>query len=149
MATMTVERRSTAQPANVWAILTDLEGSPARITGIDSVDVLTDPPFGVGTTWRETRTMMGKSSTEQMAVESVQPGSSYVVVSNAHGASYSSTMSVAPDGDGSLISMSFAAEANGTVAKFFASTVGKLFEGQTRKMLQQDLADIAAAAEAM
>ena len=44
--------------------------------------------------------------------------------------------------------MSFRGEPGGTVSKVFASTVGKLFESGTRKAIEQDLADIAAAAEA-
>ena len=35
-----------------------------NIQGIDSLEVLTDGPIGVGTRFRETRVMMGKSSTE-------------------------------------------------------------------------------------
>lgn len=147
LANLFVEHRTTAEAARVWSIITDLEGSPTIISGIDAVDVMTRQPFGVGTTWRETRTMMGKSSTEEMTVTEVDPGVSYVVESQAHGASYSSVMKVTPDDGGSIISMSFSAEPEGSIAKVFASTIGKLFEGQTRKALEQDLADIATAAE--
>ena len=129
-------------------IVTDLEGSPYVISAIEEVEITTGDGFGVGTTWRETRTMFGRSTTEEMTVAAVDPGKSYVVTSRAGGADYRSVLSVEPDSEGCTLSMEFTAEPSGTVSKVFASTVGKLFESGTRKALEQDLADIAAAAEA-
>lgn len=149
MTTMQVSRTTSASPESVWAVMTDLEGSPSVVTGIDAVEVLTpDQPFGVGTTWRETRTMFGKSATEEMHVTEIDPGRAYTVESASSGARYTSHLVVEPEGDGARISMSFSGAPDGAVARFFASTVGKLFESGTRKALEQDLADIAAAAEA-
>ena len=148
MAEMRVERRIEAPASRVWNIITDLDRSPRVVSAIESVEVLTDQPFGVGTEWRETRTMFGKRSTETMRVVEVTDGSSYVVESEATGAVYRSVMSVAPEGDESCsLSMSFSADATSSISKVFSSTIGKLFEGGTRKALEQDLADIAAVAE--
>lgn len=148
MADMQVQRRIAAPPDRVWSIITDVEGSSTIISGIDSVEQLGSGPFGVGTAWRETRTMFGKQATEEMRVVAVEEGRSYTVESQAAGTTYRSTMAVEPDGDGAMLSMSFSAEAGSSISKLFASTIGKLFEGGTRKALEQDLADIAAAAEA-
>ena len=46
-----------------------------------------------------------------------------------------------------MITMTFGAEPTGTVSKVFAGTIGKLFEGGTRKALVRDLDDIAVVAE--
>lgn len=128
--------------------MTDIEGSPETISGIDAVERLDDAVgFGVGTKWRETRTMFGKSAEEVMEVTDVVDGQSYVVEANASGVHYRTVMSVAPSpGGGSTISMTFESEPDGMLAKFMASTVGKLFERATRKAMEQDLVDIAAAA---
>ena len=148
MSTMEVSRDTTASQASVWSVLIDLENAPDVIAGIDAVEILTsDQPFGIGTTWRETRTMFGKSATEEMRVTSVDEGRAYTVESESSGTTYTSEMRVEPTDAGSRITMSFSGEPSGSMAKFFASTVGKLFESGTRKALEQDLADIAAAAE--
>ncbi len=147
MTSMHVERHIAAPPDQVWAIITDIAGSPSVVSGIESVELIAGDEFGVGTAWRETRTMFGRQATEEMRVIAVDPGASYTVESHATGATYRSVMTVAADGEGSRLTMSFSAEAGSTVSKVFSATIGKLFEGGTRKALEQDLADIAAAAE--
>ena len=147
MANMHVERHIAASPDRVWSIITNIERSPEVVSGIDAVEVLEGPEFGIGTTWNETRTMFGKQATEVMRVVAVEPGASYTIESRATGTVYRSTMAVTADGDGSVLSMSFSAEAGSAVSKVFASTIGKLFEGGTRKAIEQDLTDIAREAE--
>jgi carbon monoxide dehydrogenase subunit G len=148
MSSIHVERRIEAPPSRVWDIITDLERSPDVVSGIEAVEVIEGDDFGVGTTWRETRTMFGKRVTEDMRVVDVADGASYTVESRSGGTTYHSVVAVDPDGDGSVLRMSFSAQTGSTVARIFSSTVGRLFEGGTRKALEQDLADIAAAAEA-
>ena len=147
MSSMTVEREVAATPEKVWAIITDLDRSAEVISGITSLERLDDgSDFSVGTTWSETRVMFRKESTETMAVTAVDEGHSYTVEADANGAHYTAVMTVEPKGEGSRLSMTFGAEATSTAAKVM-SIFGKLFEGSTRKMLAQDLDDIAAAAE--
>ena len=133
----------------VWSIMTNLEGFPDAIGGIESVERLDDcTGFGVGTKWRETRTMFGRTATEDMWVATLDPGHSYVVEANSHGAEYRTTQSVEPAGDGrSVLSMSFSANPTGTMAKVMSATIGRFFVNATRKAFEKDLADIAAAAE--
>jgi hypothetical protein len=92
--------------------------------------------------------MFGRTATEDMWVTELDPGHSYVVEANSHGAEYRTTQSVEPDGDGgSVLSMSFSANPTGTMAKVISATVGRFFVNATRKAFEQDLADIATAAE--
>lgn len=147
MPDMHVQRRVAAPVDRVWAIVTDIASSPSVVSGIESVEILGDSAFGVGMSWRETRTMFGRSATEEMRIVDLEEGSSYTVESRATGTTYRSVMSLEPDGDGTLLSMSFTAEAGSTISKVFSSTIGKLFEGGTRRALERDLADIASAAE--
>ena len=149
MAGISVERAVAAPPSVVWGIITDLDRSAgviASITAIERIDEGTG--FGVGTRWRETRTLFGRQATEVLEVTAIEDGRSYTVEADSRGAHYRSVLSVEPDGAGSRLSMSFEAEPSGTVAKLMAATIGRLFEGSTRKALKQDLDDIAAAAEA-
>ncbi len=139
-----------AAPASVvWALITDIENSPDVISGIDSVQRLDDnEEFGVGTRWRETRTMFGKSASEEMTVTAVEAGRSYTTEAQHGKAHYTSSLRVEPKGEGTcVLSMHFDAEVTGILNKTLGAVVGKIFEGSTRKLMQQDLADIADAAE--
>ena len=148
MAGISVERAVAAPPALVWDIVTDIERSPDVVESIRSVERLDGGTgVGVGTRWRETRVLVGRQATEILRVSAVEPGRAYTVEAESRGTRYRSVLRVDPDGAGSRLSMSFDAEPSGTVAKLLAATVGRVFEGSTRKALQKDLDDIAAAAE--
>lgn len=149
MANLDVSRDVSAPADVVWKIMTDLENSMDTISAIQSVEILSEPQaFDVGTKWRETRTMFGRKATEVMWVTEVDPGTSYVVAAESHGARYTTIMTVIATGENSSrISMNFGAEPTGTMAKVMGATVGKLFESATKKAIAQDLDDIAAAAE--
>lgn len=146
---MHASKASNASPENVWAVLVDLDGSVDFISGIHNVERLDDGiGFEIGTRWRETRTMFGKESSEVMEVSAIESGRAYTVVSAGKGVDYTSTMSVeAGANGGSIVSMTFAGEPTSTVSKILAGTVGRLFAGVTKKMIEQDLDDIAKAAE--
>ena len=148
MKELVVTHDSVATPEEVWRVLTDLDGAVSTISAIDKIERLDGGSgFAVGTTWRETRTMFGKAATEDMTVTEVEPGRSYTTEARSHGAHYRSTHSVEAIEGGSRITMAFGAEPTGTLAKIFSVTIGRLFDGYTRKALAKDLVDIAAAAE--
>lgn len=132
----------------VWAIITDLERSPEIIGAISHVERLdSGRNFGVGTRWRETRTMFGREATEEMVITAVEPGTSYTVEADGHGAHYVSTMRLEAIGDrATKLHMTFDAQPDGLVSKVMANTVGRLMMGSTRKALERDLTDIAKAA---
>ncbi len=145
-----VQVQVAAPAATVWALITDIENSPQVVAGIDKVERLDDASgFAVGTKWRETRTMFGKTATEDMTVTVVDPGRSYTTEAHNRGVRYLSSMTVEPTGaDSCVLSMHFSAEVSGLLNKTLGAVVGRLMMGTTRKMMQQDLNDIAAAAAA-
>jgi len=150
MKELVVTQDSTAAPAELWSVLTDIDNAAATISAIAKIERLDDGSgFGVGTTWRETRTLFGKTATEDMKVSSVDPGRSYVTEASSHGADYRTVYSVDAAAGGSRITVRFGAESTSGLAKVMAATVGKLFARATRKVLEKDLAEIAAAAEAV
>ena len=142
-------RRHTAAPMQrVWEVATDLAGAPQVIQGIDTVEVLTPGPFGVGTRWRETRTMMGRSATEEMTVTAVEPQRSYRVEAASRGAHYVSTFAFAPSADGGTdVTTTFGGRPTSTVAKVLGAVTAPLGRRAVTRVLEQDLHDIAAAAE--
>lgn len=149
MSAIEISRRVDAPAAAVWELITDLDGSPQRLSGVESVERLSGPEFGVGTRWRETRVMFGRRASEEMEVTAIEPPNAYTVAAASHGMSYVSAWSVAAVDEGeSLLTMRFDADPETAVAKVAAATLGRLFAGATRKALVRDLDDIAAAAEA-
>lgn len=143
----TVERRVAAAPERVWQVLTDLDRAPDVLTAVESVEVHTDPPFGLGTRWTETRAASGRHATETMEVVDVEPGRGYATEAVGTGTRYHTEFRLEPDGDGTQLMMTFAAEPLGLVSKIVAATLGRLTAGATRKALAADLDDIARASE--
>ena len=142
-------RRHVAAPAQrVWDVATDLAGAPRVVRAIDAVEVLTPGPFGVGTRWRETRTMMGRSATEEMTVTAVDPQRSYRVEAASRGAHYVSTFAFTPSADGGTdVTTTFGGRPTSTLARVLGAVTAPLARRAVTKALAQDLDDIAVAAE--
>jgi carbon monoxide dehydrogenase subunit G len=137
-----------ASPADVWAVVSNIEGSDAVISGIEKIEVLEKPETGlVGFKWKETRTMFGKEATEVMWVTDVKDGVSYDVRAESHGSVYESVIFLESEGEGTKLTMNFKATPQGFLTKIMAVTMGRLFRGATQKALQKDLDDIKAAIE--
>ena len=147
MNPLTVSRHIDASPDRVWGVLTDLEHAPEIIRAVESVELHTGAGFDVGTRWTETRTMMGRTASETMEVTAVDPGRSYVVEADSGGTHFRSEFRLAPDGDGTTVTMSFDGQPSGLGGKVMVATLGRLFAGPTRKALAADLDDIARASE--
>ncbi|MGI9557169.1 MAG: SRPBCC family protein [Solirubrobacterales bacterium] len=144
-----VKREINAPAERVWGAITDLDGATERLSGVDAIERLGGPEFGVGTRWRETRTMFGKQATEDMEIATVDDGRAYTVIADSHSTHYHSEMRVESAGDAaSVLSMRMSGEPQTFWAKLAGATIGRLFVGATRKALQKDLDEIAAAAEA-
>jgi hypothetical protein len=138
-----------ATPAKVWSIISDIEHAADHIQGIDKVEVLEKPKSGLkGLKWRETRTMFGKEATEVMWITEAKVNSHYLTRAESHGAIYVSGLSIAKDGEGCTLTMSFEGTPVTFGAKVMWALTGWMAKGAMKKALNQDLADIKAAAEA-
>ncbi|MGR6967176.1 SRPBCC family protein [Geodermatophilus sp. URMC 61] len=148
MQDVEVRRHVAAPVERVWALATDLEGSPRVVRGIESVEVLTPGPFGVGTRWRETRRMFGRTATEEMTVTAVEPHRSYAVEAAGPGVRYVSGFAFAPSADGGTdVTATFGGRPTTTVARVLGALTAPLGRRAIARALQQDVDDIAAAAE--
>ena len=132
----------------MWELATDLEGAPRVLRGIEAVEVLTPGPFGVGTRWRETRRMFGRSATEEMTVTAVEPHRSYTVEASGPGVRYVSGLAFVPSaGGGTDVTATFGGRPTTTVARVLAALTARLGRRAVARALEQDLDDIATAAE--
>ncbi len=146
MSSVEVQRTIAAPPDRVFRIATDLHSLAANVSGIDSVEVLTEGPVGEGSRWRETRTMMGRPATEEMWVTGFEAPRRFVVEAASHGAQYRTEMTFEPEGAGTRVTMVFAARPVSFLARLFALFSAVMLRS-LRKMLEQDLEDLKQAAE--
>jgi uncharacterized membrane protein len=148
MKKVVIHRHVAAPVERVWALATDLAGSPQMLSGVDAVEVLTQAPFGVGTRWRETRTMLGKSATEEMTVTAVAPQRSYTVEAHSSGAHYLSTFDFAPSTDGGTdVTLTFGVRPTTTVARILGAVTAPVARRAVARALEGDLDDLRRAAE--
>lgn len=148
MSAVTTRKTIDAPAERVWALATDIARFPETLSGVNSVEVLTEGAFAPGTRWRETRTMFGREATEEMWVGTVDPGRSYTVEAESHGMRYLSTFTfTAATPERTEVVLTFDGRAQGTVAKVMAMVTGPLASRSVGKALQQDLDDLAVAAE--
>lgn len=140
-----LSREMGASAERVYAVFTDLHGAADRVGGIESIQVLTDGPFGVGTRWIETRKMMGKLATETMWITAMDPPKSYTAEAESCGTHYTSTYTLEPTASGTRVTLSFVGRPITLTAKLLMP-LGTLLMGRAiKKMVAKDLDDLAAA----
>jgi uncharacterized protein YndB with AHSA1/START domain len=147
MAAITAERTINAPREAVFAQFTDLEHAPQRISGIDELEILTDGPVGVGTRFRETRTMFGKQATEVMEFVAFDRPASYELHAESCGSRYRTRFEFEDDAGGTRVRMHFHATPLTWPARIMGVITRPLFSGMLRRCIAQDLADLADACE--
>ena len=140
-----------ASPEKVWAVISDIPGSAATISGIESIQMVSEGPYGEGTRWKETRSMMGRRETVEMWVAEADPPRSTTVKALQGGADYTSRFTLAERDGGTDLTLTFGAEVlrPTLISKVMMALFGKLGMKVTRKALAKDLAEIAAKAESL
>lgn len=140
-----------ATPEKVWAVISDIPGSAKTLSGIDSVQMLTDGPYGAGTRWKETRTMMGRKETVEMWVFEAEPPLATTVKAVQGGADYTTRFTLAARGSGTELTVYFGAEIikPNILTKVMVALLGRIGMNATRKALAKDLDEIAAKAESL
>jgi carbon monoxide dehydrogenase subunit G len=145
-----------APAEKVWAVISDIPGSAATLSSIDSIQMLTDGPYGEGTRWKETRTMMGRAETVEMWVSQCEPpsphrGGSTTVQAVQGGADYTTRFALAERDGGTDLTLTFGAEVSNPsrLSKVMMAVFGPIGMRITRKALSRDLAEIAAKAESL
>jgi carbon monoxide dehydrogenase subunit G len=146
MKPMTVTRPVAAPPERVFAVLVDLDGAPGRIRGIKRIEKLVDGPTRVGTRWKETRVMFGREATEEMRVTALEPPRRMELDAESCGCRYTSAFELAPEGGGTRLTFRFHAQPVSLAAKLMSPLAG-LMSGTMRRCIEQDVEDIARAAE--
>jgi carbon monoxide dehydrogenase subunit G len=152
----TLTQHVNASPDKVWAVISDIPGSAATLSGIDSIQMLSEGGYGEGTRWKETRTMMGRAETVEMWVSQAEPPSpthagSTTVKALQGGADYTTRFTLAERDGGTDLALTFGAEVvkPTLLSKIAMALFGRIGMSMTRKALAKDLAEIAAKAESL
>lgn len=132
----------------VWDVIVDV-GDAARIfRSVQNSEMLSDQPFGVGTTWRERRTFFGHRGDEELHVVECEPPRSLAIETRLkHDRVRTSfRLTEVPTDDTTRLAITTSVHMEDRTAleklswKFFG---GFSFE-HTHAMLEHDLADIIA-----
>ena len=148
MTQFTIGKHVNATREEVFAVASDFHNMARHIRGIARLEVLTDGTIAVGTRFRETRLMLGKESTEEMEITSFRPPESYVVECDSCGAHYRAEYLFIPDISGTHMRMTFEAQPTTLLAKLM-SPLAMLMMGPMKKVIDADLEDVKAVAEAV
>lgn len=148
MASLTLTRDVAAPPDRVWHVLTDLDAAEQILSGVTRLEVLTEGPYRVGTTWRETRRILGRETTTQMRVTGVEALGSTRIEASAGSVDYTTTFDLQALHPGTRLTMRFEGVPTGTgrLQLLTWSVLGPLGVLATRRSMKRDLDDIAAAA---
>lgn len=131
-----------AAPERVFAIASDIDGSPKMQPKILSVEMLTPGPMRAGTKWREKRKIGSGTAEAMIEVTGFEPGKRYEFASMSKGPGFTGEISVAAQGSGTLLSMTM--RPMGFGSKIILWMMG----GALKKELMDDLQCIKRAAEA-
>lgn len=136
-----------APQRQVWEALTDLDALDHMLGQVSKVEVLTDGEFRVGTTWRETRTMFGRPTTETVKVTAVHEPVAYSVCAENSGVRYRSTCElVARSPEATQVTMRFSVRPLPTASRWqrlLFAALGPVGAKAAKKQMQADLDDVA------
>jgi len=149
--TTSLTQHINAAPEKVWAVISDIPGSAATLSGVDAIQMLSEGAYGEGTRWKETRTMMGRQETVEMWVSQADPPRSTTVKALQGGADYTTRFTLAGRDGGTDLTLTFGAEVikPTLLSRITMALFGKIGMSMTRKALGKDLAEIAAKAESL
>ena len=139
-----------ARPEFIWDVITDLPHAADILRSVKSATLMTEGEYGVGTTWREDRTFFGHHGEEELHVtESEAPRRTIHETKLGHD-KIRTAYSIQPTSDGStklLVTVAVDMHERTRAENLIWNTWGNITFEQTKKMLAQDLEDIAREAE--
>jgi carbon monoxide dehydrogenase subunit G len=141
-----------APQAAVFAAVSDFPNAASMVSGINSVEMLSKAndgtDIGVGTRFRESRTMMGKEAVEEMEVTEFDPPRAYTLSALSCGVRFDSRVTCLEEnpgqgrGGGCRLSYDIKTEARSVFAKVVSPVMGVVMKGAMCKAMEKDLADI-------
>lgn len=137
----------------VFAAASDFPNAANMIDGINSVEMLSTAndgsAIGVGTRFKESRTMMGKEAVEEMEVTEFDAPRAYTLSAVSCGVKFDSRVTCLEETPGSgdhsggcRLSYDIKTEPQTLFAKVVSPVLGVMMKGTMRKAMEKDLADM-------
>ena len=146
MPEIQLRQRFGLPPEGAWAVLVAFERYPEWVGSYEEVEFLGDAREGVGARWRQTRTVFGRSHSQEMEVTGWEPPRELVLVATEAGARYETRTNLEAIDGGTEVVTTFSVAATNPIAWVFVQTIGRRMLRSTGGAMGQDLADLAAAA---
>lgn len=147
MPNFTLTTTINASLDTVWSIITDIENSPSVAPEITHIEMLTPPPFRVGTKWRETRRMNNREAVAVLEITEVAPARSYTARSNLMGLEFDTQFVLTRERDTTRLDLHTTSRPITFGGRVF-SLLSPLFTPAMKKAMQSDLDAIKRAADA-
>lgn len=134
---------------DVWAVLTDVTHADQVLSNVHDVEMLTDGRYDVGTQWREARRLLGHHGEETLRVVECRAPRHTTVEIQVGRDRVTMSYALTPHSGRTRVSLTMALDTShrSSLGKFAWNTWGNFGYESTRRMLQTDLDDLAAAAE--
>lgn len=145
MADIRLTERITAPADRVFAVASDIAGTPKIFPQIVRIEMLAkaDRPQ-VGMRWRETRKAMGKEASVEIEITRFDPPRSMTMVCEAMGARFETVFTVTPDNSGTLAEMDTRVTPGGLMSRLMMPMI----KSAVAKGLREDLQSLKRALEA-
>ena len=144
MSKTTVRRSIQASPELVFRTISQIDEFQKAIPGIVDVEILSDQRSGVGTRFKETRLMRGKEASTVLEVTELMENERIRLVADAHGTVWDSVFTVAPEANGTVLTLTMRAKPY----KFLPKLLNPLMKGIVQKALEQDMDEVKSFCEA-
>ncbi|TVQ82170.1 MAG: hypothetical protein EA380_00695 [Phycisphaeraceae bacterium] len=148
MPSVTVTSEVDAPPERVFEVFTDFPHAASMVSAIDSIEMLTDPPVGIGTRFRETRTMFGKQCSETMEVTRFEPARTVTLEAESHGTHYVSTYTFTREGAGTRVELTMEGRGVSFVGRIMSTIMWPVMSKSMRRMLETDMLEVKGVIEA-
>jgi uncharacterized protein YndB with AHSA1/START domain len=141
MTTVTVSSHIAAPTERVFEQFTDLDHATAHVSGIKKIEVLTQGVFQLGTRWRETREVLGRTDSAEMEVTSFERNKTYTITHHKAGVRIDTVFAFARVIDGTKVNMEFELD-TGAFPPGLLTPFSWAIAGKVRDVLGHDLADL-------
>jgi len=108
-AGFSVTQRIERSPDEVWAYLTDFQNAQDWMPGVEDMRATAEGPPAVGTEF----TFGSRGKSRETRVTALDPGTRFALTSTQGGVSATYAYSLAPDGDGTRVTLDAVCEATG------------------------------------
>jgi uncharacterized protein YndB with AHSA1/START domain len=141
MASIKVSREIAAPVETVFAMFTDIEHGPGRVSGIKRIDMMTFGDFRLGTKWRETREVLGRLDDAEMEITTFERNRSYTITHYKAGVRIDTVFAFEPVAAGTRVSIEFALHPQG-LPPALLSPLEWAIAAKVRDVLNTDLLDL-------